>query len=41
MELFCENSVAINYFRKKNFILDVWQGSKNAFLMQFLYLIYW
>ena len=34
MGLFCENSEwlkSVNYFRK-NYILDVWQGSEYAYL---------
>ena len=31
--------LAINYFRKKGFAIDVWRGSKNASELQRQYLI--
>ena len=46
MELFCETSkwflaLVVNYFDKKNFILDVRLGSKHASFYLFYILDYW
>ena len=37
--LISEWVLAINYFRKKGFTIDVWRGSKNASELQRQYLI--